>query len=236
MFAAEQRPEHLPDAAGNAHPQAVQVNAPGGGVIGGKLVAPGVIRLDDAAGVCCQHLFNFCQRSLAVGACPVAGLQLLPGGQPQAGKACLFGGVHLPQGDGVHAAAEHQQPGVQLRGLDHAAVRKPQQLRQKGGKACAACQHRGCSILEQLSPGGFQICGGCSVIHQNSGLVRCRLAGAQVLCGDLSLQMDQLCHLGTAHRFEGVDAEGAFVHRHTVDVVDAFFCGASDLREGRQKG
>ena len=52
----------------------------------------------------------------------------------------------------------------------------------------------------------------------------------------LSLQMDQLCHLGTAHRFEGVDAEGAFVHRHTVDVVDAFFCGASDLREGRQKG
>ena len=236
MLAAEQRPEHLPDAAGNAHPQTVQVDAAGGGIVGGELVAPGVVGLDDAVGVCCQHLFDFCQRSLAVGACPVTGLQLLPGGQPQAGKACLFGGVHLPQGDGVHAAAEHQQPGIQLRGLDHAAVRKPQQLRQKGGKACAACQHRGRSILEQLPSGGFKVCGGGGVIHQNAGLVRCRLAGLQALCGDIGLQMDQLCHLGAAHRLEGVDAEGAFVHRHAFDVMDALFGSASDLREGRQKG
>ena len=90
--------------------------------------------------------------------------------------------------------------------------------------------------MEQLPPGGFQICGGCSVIHQNAGLVRCRLAGLQALCGDFGLQMDQLCHLGAAHRLEGVDAEGTFVHRHAVDVVDALFGGASDLREGRQKG
>ena len=41
MLAAEQRPEHLPDAAGNAHPQAVQIDAPGGGVVGGSALFVG---------------------------------------------------------------------------------------------------------------------------------------------------------------------------------------------------
>ena len=111
--AVEQAGHQVPDAGGDPYPHLLQPAAQARGVVRGEAVAPGVVAVQEDAGVCLQQRLDAGAVRFALRGVPVAGFQLLARRQPQPGKAGLFGGVQLGHRDGVDAAADHQQPGVQ---------------------------------------------------------------------------------------------------------------------------
>ena len=228
----------MADAAGDADPQALEVEAPGGGVIRRGLVAALVVGLDDAAGVRGQHLVDTLQGLFAVLALPIAGVELLARGQAQAGEAVLFGHIQLAQGDGVDASADHQQAGVQLRHGDRPALGHLHQVGQQRRKAGTACHQAGPAIPEQGAARGRKVVEAPGVKDQDALLLRHSLTlfqSRKAVGRHIGLLPDELSHPGVAHRLEGVDAEGALCHRHAADIMYSIPGHTVDLGEGRQE-
>ncbi len=163
-----------------------------------------------------------CRGLFAVLALPVAGVELLAGGQAQAGEAVLFGHIQLAQGDGVDASADHQQAMVQLRHGDRPALGHLHQVGQQRCKAGTACHQAGLAIPEQSAARGRKVVEAPGVKDQDALLLRHSLTlfqGREAVGRHIGLFPDELRHPGVAHRLEGVDAEGALSHRHAADIM-----------------
>ena len=175
----------------------------------------------------------------ALGRGEVVGRELLGGGHAQAGEAALLRGVQLREGDGVHAAAEDQQPLVKLRHPPAAVCPQPQQLGQHRAKARAARHHMQRIRLHEQPAGALELLLGCGVIDDDARLcaqaVRVR-GGGEAADGHVALLGDELRDAGARHRLERVLPEDALGHGRVADVVHAALRAPADLREGRQEG
>ena len=99
---------------------------------------------------------------------PVSGFQLLAKSQAQPGKSFCFRSVKLGQRYRIHAAAYHQQSGIQLGHGPDIFCFDPQKLGKHRGKSRAAGHHMESVFLHQPPSGAGQVISSFRIEYQDS--------------------------------------------------------------------
>ena len=207
------------------------------GVAGGLAAARGLVGVDDHFGVVRQQRPQFLQVRRPPPRAPVARLQLLLRAQAVPQEPRLLRPVQLGQGDGVDAAAHHQQPPAEGRAGDQAAIPDAQQAGKDGPEPGAARQDADLARLGQHPAGGLQVLHPLGVVDQDAPLAALgALAGGGGVYRQPALAGDEFPYLRVPHRFKGVTPKDALRYRDPVDIVYPAGGGAADLGKGRDKG
>lgn len=134
----------------------------------GGIVSVRIIGVQNPVGAAAQLSADVLKRFFTGLGGPVIRSQLLLRCQTLPQEAFLLSPVQLCHGDGVDAAADHQEVGIQFRHRRGLSGAQFQQLRQNGTETCTACHNCQAVLLLQRSAGLFQVLQRSGIKYQNA--------------------------------------------------------------------